>query len=102
MESYMAFVSKYSKQMVWMPSMLGRMAAPKAANIVPEGFLAVYVGEERKRHVIPLAYINHPSFRSMLTQAEEEFGFSSPLGGLTFPCHEDIFIGVTASILDED
>ncbi|KAK6120915.1 hypothetical protein DH2020_045343 [Rehmannia glutinosa] len=60
---------------------------------VPKGHLAVYVGEsEKKRFVVPLSFLNHPSFQELLSHAEEEFGFHHPMGGLTIPCSEDIFI----------
>ncbi|CAI9104667.1 OLC1v1003390C1 [Oldenlandia corymbosa var. corymbosa] len=64
---------------------------------VPKGYCAVYVGDsdEKKRHVIPIAYLNHPSFQQLLSQAEEEFGYDHPMGGLTIPCREDIFIDLT-------
>ncbi|GAB2218140.1 hypothetical protein Droror1_Dr00001358 [Drosera rotundifolia] len=102
MESYIAFATKYSKQVMWASKVLGKMVAPPKPATVPEGYVAVYVGvNEKQRFVIPLGHINHPSFQNMLTQAEEEFGFCPPLGGLTIPCHEDIFFGVT-SLLDEE
>ncbi|KAI3855442.1 hypothetical protein MKX03_025400 [Papaver bracteatum] len=51
---------------------------------------AVYVGEtEKKRFIVPLSYLNHPSFQNLLSCAEEEFGFDHPMGGLTIPCNED-------------
>ncbi|XP_062077004.1 auxin-induced protein 15A-like [Humulus lupulus] len=60
---------------------------------VPKGYLAVYIGENRmKRFVIPVAYLNQPSFQELLSQAEEEFGFDHPMGALTIPCTEDAFI----------
>ncbi|XP_047940442.1 auxin-induced protein 15A-like [Salvia hispanica] len=60
---------------------------------VPKGHVAVYVGDnEKKRFVIPVAYLNHPSFQELLFQAEEEFGFHHPMGGLTIPCSEDLFV----------
>ncbi|XP_038692993.1 auxin-responsive protein SAUR21-like [Tripterygium wilfordii] len=66
---------------------------------VPKGFLAVYVGEtEKKRFVVPVSYINQPSFQELLSKAEEEFGFDHPMGGLTIPCGEDAFISVTSQI----
>lgn len=66
---------------------------------VPKGHLAVYVGEiQRKRFVVPVSYINHPSFQDLLRQAEEEFGFDHPMGGLTIPCKEDVFINLTAQL----
>ncbi|KAF3435821.1 hypothetical protein FNV43_RR22913 [Rhamnella rubrinervis] len=60
---------------------------------VPKGHLAVYVGEtDKKRFVIPVSVLNQPSFQDLLIQAEEEFGFEHPMGGLTIPCREDAFI----------
>ncbi|KAL7147790.1 hypothetical protein ABFS83_06G131500 [Erythranthe nasuta] len=66
---------------------------------VPKGNLVVYVGEgEKKRFVIPLSYLNHPSFQELLFQAEEEFGFHHPMGGITIPCSEDQFIDLTSRL----
>ncbi|CBI17634.3 unnamed protein product, partial [Vitis vinifera] len=66
---------------------------------VPKGHLAVYVGDVEKRHyVVPISYLNHPSFRSLLCQAEEEFGFNHPMGGLTIPCNEDAFVDLTSQL----
>ncbi|KAF4366941.1 hypothetical protein G4B88_029265 [Cannabis sativa] len=60
---------------------------------VPKGYLAVYVGEKRmKRFVIPISFLNQPSFQDLLNQAEQEFGFDHPMGALTIPCNEDAFI----------
>ncbi|KAF3434610.1 hypothetical protein FNV43_RR21695 [Rhamnella rubrinervis] len=68
---------------------------------VPKGHIAVYVGEiQRKRFVLPISYLNHPSFRELLQRAEEEFGFNHPMGGLTIPCREDTFIHLTSQILN--
>ncbi|KAF3435823.1 hypothetical protein FNV43_RR22915 [Rhamnella rubrinervis] len=59
---------------------------------VPRGHLAVYVGEnDKKRFVIPVSVLNQPSFQDLLNQAEEEFGFEHPMGGLTIPCRVDAF-----------
>lgn len=64
---------------------------------VPKGHMAVYVGEiQKKRYVVPISYLKHPSFQDLLLQAEEEFGFNHPTGGLTIRCREDAFIGLTA------
>ncbi|KAJ8767143.1 hypothetical protein K2173_013540 [Erythroxylum novogranatense] len=64
---------------------------------VPKGFLAVYVGKtEMKRFVVPVSYLNQPSFQSLLSIAEEEFEFNHPMGGLTIPCREETFIHVTS------
>jgi len=47
-------------------------AASKSTE-VPKGYLAVYVGEKQKRFVIPISYLNQPSFQGLLSEAEEEF-----------------------------
>ncbi|KAH1044206.1 hypothetical protein AAZX31_09G201000 [Glycine max] len=41
---------------------------------VPKGYLAVYVGDKMKQFMIPVTYLNQPSFQDLLSQAEEEFG----------------------------
>ncbi|XP_062082800.1 auxin-induced protein 15A-like [Humulus lupulus] len=70
-----------------------------SAKDVPKGYLAVYVGENKMtRFVIPISYLNHPSFQELLCQAEEEFGFDHPMGALTIPCSEDAFINLVSSL----
>ncbi|XP_028755771.1 auxin-induced protein 15A-like [Neltuma alba] len=64
---------------------------------VPKGHLAVYVGEEMKRFVIPISYLNHHAFQELLSEAEEEFGYDHPMGALTIRCTEDVFLNVTSS-----
>jgi len=63
---------------------------------VPKGYLAVYVGEQMKRFVIPTSYLNQASFQNLLSQSEEEFGYDHPMGGLTIPCTEDVFLHITS------
>ncbi|CAN4112503.1 unnamed protein product [Withania somnifera] len=66
---------------------------------VPKGHFAVYVGEnQKKRFVIPISFLNQPLFQDLLGQAEEEFGFDHPMGGLTIPCREDVFIHLTSQL----
>nr|XP_004500748.1 auxin-induced protein X10A-like [Cicer arietinum] len=65
---------------------------------VPKGYLAVYVGEEMKRFLIPVSFLNQPSFQELLSQAEEEFGYCHPMGGLTIPCKEDVFLQTTSRL----
>ncbi|XP_047179428.1 indole-3-acetic acid-induced protein ARG7-like [Vigna umbellata] len=72
-------------------------ASSRAVN-APKGYLAVYVGEKMKRFVIPLSYLNQPLFRELLSQAEEEFGYNHPMGGLTIPCSEDSFQHITSCL----
>ena len=71
--------------------------ASKAVD-APKGYLAVYVGEKLKRFVIPVSYLNQPSFQDLLSQAEEEFGYDHPMGGLTIPCSEDVFQRITSCL----
>ncbi|CAJ2679438.1 unnamed protein product [Trifolium pratense] len=65
---------------------------------VPKGYLAVYVGEKMKRFVIPISYLNQPSFQELLNQAEEQFGYDHPTGGLTIPCSEEVFSDITSHL----
>ncbi|XP_050365412.1 auxin-responsive protein SAUR21-like [Argentina anserina] len=66
---------------------------------IPKGYFAVYVGEnQKKRFVIPLWYLNHPSFQNLLSQAEEEHGYDHPMGGITIPCTEHTFLELTSGL----
>ncbi|KAI5423733.1 hypothetical protein KIW84_030100 [Lathyrus oleraceus] len=76
-------------------SFIGSQASSKTLN-VPKGYLAVYVGEKMKRFVIPMSYLNQPSFQDLLDAAEEEFGYDHPMGGLTIPCTQDVFLHITS------
>ncbi|KAE9616472.1 putative small auxin-up RNA [Lupinus albus] len=79
-------------------SLSQRIRMASAIVNVPKGHLAVYVGENHKRFVIPISYLNHPLFKDLLDWAEEEFGFNHPMGGLTIPCNENYFITLTSSL----
>lgn len=69
------------------------------AKDVPKGHCAVYVGEEqKKRFIIPISFLSQPLFQNLLSQAEEEFGFDHPMGGLTIPCREDVFVNLTSRL----
>ncbi|KAI4332769.1 hypothetical protein L6164_017650 [Bauhinia variegata] len=68
-----------------------KLTSTKAVD-VPKGYLAVYVGETMSRFVIPISHLSQPSFQELLSQAEEEFGFHHPMGGLTILCSEDAFL----------
>ena len=65
---------------------------------VPKGFLAVYVGEKMKRFMLPISYLNQPSFQDLLSQAEEDFGYDHPMGGLTIPCSAEVFENVISCL----
>jgi len=77
---------------------LRRSIAAATSLDVPKGHFAVYVGEgKKKRFVIPVSVLNQPSFQQLLSIVEEEFGFNHPMGGLTIPCTEDIFLNITSA-----
>ncbi|CAN1136252.1 Protein SMALL AUXIN UP-REGULATED RNA 10 [Linum perenne] len=57
---------------------------------VPKGYLAVYVGPELRRFIIPTSYLSHSLFKVLLEKTEEEFGFDHS-GALTIPCEIETF-----------
>ncbi|KAL8556267.1 hypothetical protein ACS0TY_003904 [Phlomoides rotata] len=75
-----------------------KRSASSCADI-PKGHLVVYIGvNQKKRFVIPISYLNHPSFQELLYQAEEEFGFHHIMGGLTIPCSQDLFTDLISGV----
>ncbi|KAL9238055.1 hypothetical protein vseg_012531 [Gypsophila vaccaria] len=67
-------------------------------NDVPKGHFAVYVGENRRRYIVPISLLNIPDFQRLLQQSEEEFGFCHDMG-LTIPCPEHVFLSLTSMLL---
>ncbi|KAI4300311.1 hypothetical protein L6164_033703 [Bauhinia variegata] len=72
-----------------------------AVNIpcdVTEGHFAVLaiMGEETKRFIVELDYLNNPAFLGLLELAEQEYGFRQK-GALAVPCRPHEF----QKILDE-
>ncbi|KAF3620230.1 hypothetical protein T459_30978 [Capsicum annuum] len=57
---------------------------------VPSGHVAITVGTNCKRYVVRATYLNHPMFKKLLSQAEEEYGFTNS-GPLAIPCGELFF-----------
>ncbi|KAK4478990.1 hypothetical protein RD792_014504 [Penstemon davidsonii] len=64
--------------------------SPEPPPDVPRGYLAVYVGPELRRFIIPTSYLSDPLFKVLLEKVEEEFGFDHS-GGLTIPCEIETF-----------
>ncbi|KAL0917532.1 hypothetical protein M5K25_012598 [Dendrobium thyrsiflorum] len=64
--------------------------SPEPPPDVPRGYLPVYVGQEKRRFVIPVTYLSSPVFKLLLEKAEEEFGFDHD-GALTLPCEIEPF-----------
>ncbi|KAK8568046.1 hypothetical protein V6N13_105987 [Hibiscus sabdariffa] len=72
---------------------LKRILSSLETTVVPKGHFAVYVGEEeKKRFVVPISFLKHPTFLNLLSEAEEEFGFNHPMGPLTIPCSEEVLV----------
>ncbi|KAJ0025667.1 auxin-induced protein 6B-like [Pistacia vera] len=67
-----------------------RMSANRIPSDVPAGHVAVCVGSSYRRFVVRATYLNHPVFKKLLVQAEEEYGFTSQ-GPLAIPCDESVF-----------
>ncbi|KAK9123504.1 hypothetical protein Sjap_013106 [Stephania japonica] len=84
---HLPFMALKAKQIFKLHSLVTR----NQLSSVPKGHFTVYVGEtEKKRFVVPVSYLNHPSFQELLSTAEEEFGFSQPMGGLTIPAKNQL------------
>lgn len=74
--------------------------SPNAAvtrRATPTGAFAVYVGEERRRFVVPTSYLSHPLFKILLEKAYDEFGFGQT-GGLLLPCSVKTFQEVVHAV----
>ena len=90
----------HAKHILRQSNSFGKQVASTSID-VPKGYIAIYVGEsERRRFVIPISFLNQPSFQELLRRAEEDFGFDHPMGGLTIPYSEDLFINVTSQLYD--
>uniref|UniRef100_A0A0D9WAR7 Auxin-responsive protein n=1 Tax=Leersia perrieri TaxID=77586 RepID=A0A0D9WAR7_9ORYZ len=95
------------QSLVWLRRTVRRWRSRAAGQVkeqqqqqaaVPAGYVAVSVegagGEEeaRRRFVVRVVHLNHPAFRELLREAEEEYGFPSGASGpVSLPCDEDHF-----------
>ncbi|KAM0822894.1 hypothetical protein ACQ4PT_071222 [Festuca glaucescens] len=64
------------------------------------GCFSVYVGAGRERFVVRTECVNHPLFRTLLEEAEEEFGYAAA-GPLELPCNAEAFARVLQQIEEE-
>ncbi|RLM75255.1 hypothetical protein C2845_PM15G24320 [Panicum miliaceum] len=99
----MAKCSSKIRYIVWLRQTLRRWRSRAAARaavaaagveaVVPAGHVAVCVGGASRRFVVRAAHLNHPVFRELLRQAEEEYGFPSGAcaGPIALPCDEGLF-----------
>ncbi|ONK65437.1 uncharacterized protein A4U43_C07F37110 [Asparagus officinalis] len=73
------------------------MASNEKRSKIKKGFMAVRVGLEEEeedrfeRFTIPVAYLHHPLFRSLLETSREVYGYASS-GPLKLPCSVDDFL----------
>lgn len=73
--------------------------ASQSSREVPKGYLAVYVGSELQRYIIPTTYLSMPEFKILMERAADEFGFEQE-GGLKIPCEEEDFQEVLLKCLE--
>ncbi|XP_030548638.1 auxin-induced protein X15 [Rhodamnia argentea] len=71
----------------------GTSSSPKT----PDGFFAVYVGDEHQRFVVPTSFLSHPLFKILLEKASNEFGFEQR-ERLVVPCSVSTFQEVLRAI----
>ncbi|XP_006652965.2 uncharacterized protein LOC102699498 [Oryza brachyantha] len=102
------------QSLVWLRRTVRRWRSCAAARpgmerdrAVPAGHVAVTVegggpGEEARRFVVRVAHLNHPAFRELLRQAEEEYGFPSGSGPVALPCDEDHFRDVIRRVSSDE
>ncbi|KAM6562798.1 hypothetical protein CsatB_022796 [Cannabis sativa] len=57
---------------------------------VPKGYVAVYVGPELRRFLIPTSCLSMPDFRGLMDKTAEEYGFEQE-GAIEIPCDEQDF-----------
>ncbi|KAL3653689.1 hypothetical protein CASFOL_003370 [Castilleja foliolosa] len=79
--------------------LIGGGGGRREARNIPKGCFAVTVGQgdEMRRFVVPVAYVNHPLFLELLKEAEEEYGFEQE-GPINIPCHVEEFCYVRGLI----
>jgi len=63
---------------------------------VPKGHFVVYVGSDRTRYIVPITWLAYPEFKTLLQQAEEEYGFKHEMG-ITIPCDEAFFLSLVST-----
>lgn len=72
----------------WRNKAAANSAHRRLPSDVPSGHVAVCVGANNRRFIIRASFLNHPVFRKLLAQAEEEYGFTQT-GPLAIPCCDE-------------
>lgn len=68
---------------------------------VPKGYVAVYVGRELRRFVIPMSCLSTPDFKGLMDSTAEEYGFERD-GAIEIPCDEADFQKILSRCLSKD
>lgn len=90
---------KFLKRTLSLSEREGGTTSSNNNGSVPKGYLAVCVGEELKRFIIPTEYLGHQAFQILLREAEEEFGFQQA-GVLRIPCEVSTFESILKKVED--
>lgn len=56
----------------------------------PKGFVVIYVGEARKRYVVPIECLSSTMFQALINQFEETL-LPTHDGPITLPCSPEMF-----------
>lgn len=96
----MSMLRQFMKQWKTITLKCSRRALLSPRRHIPSGFLAVYVGPNRMRFLVPVRILHLPIFVALLQRAEEEYGFKFN-GGIILPCEVDFFKQVLR-FLDKD
>lgn len=78
-----------------------REGGGSSSNVVPKGYVAVCVGVDLNRFVIPTEYLGHQAFQMLLRETEEEFGFEQT-GVLRIPCEVSVFESILKIVERKD
>lgn len=98
-QKYWDYGDPNAKESLFMGELSDGRRDPKYLEPVPKGFLAVYVGPEQRRFVIPMAYLSMPNFRVLMDNVADEYGYEQE-GGLEFPCEEEEFQEILVRCLE--
>ncbi|KAI5329489.1 PREDICTED: auxin-responsive [Prunus dulcis] len=66
-------------------------------QVAPNGCFSVYVGPQRQRFAVKTEFANHPLFKMLLEDAENEYGYNWE-GPILLPCDVDLFVKVLAEM----
>lgn len=95
--SPLKLVSRSSSSAAKKPLLVSGSGQPSSSSdgsskqqVVPKGSLAVYVGPDLRRFVIPVSFLAMPDFKVLMESVAEEYGCDHD-GAIQIPCDEDYF-----------